>query len=180
MADARFNADVRGIVDPLLLKLRNELFVGPYTGQLSPTVIPVTTINEITEQVINNYVETEGLAKEWQTFTVGSSSVSAHRVVYFSSGIIQHADCTNIAHAGHVIGYTLDAGAAGASVRVQSAGVVNLGLDTLPVSTGPLFLDTAGTISATLNGSAVFVQHIGTAIASNKLLVSIDPTIVVL
>src|SRR5262245_47051891 len=77
-----------------------------YDGKFDPSLIP----------------STGGPAADIATFQVGLNPLAAFRVVALIDEVLVSASALTTAHAGHVVGITLEAGAADAFISVQLGG----------------------------------------------------------
>jgi hypothetical protein len=115
-----------------------------------------------------------GTADITLTYNAGET-LGGHRVVRIESGLVYYADNTTLAHAGKVIGITTGAVVSGSSTTIQVAG--ELEESTWSWSPGPVYLSTNGLLTQTPPATG-FLQKIGTAITSTKILIRvIDPVI---
>lgn len=100
---------------------------------------------------------------------IAGEVISADKVVILSGGKLYHADPTNIAHAGKVVGIASQSGAMGAPIMYQQAGEVPGGSYT---QDSFYFLGLNGALSTTQNASgAVFSQLIGYAKTTSVFVV---------
>jgi hypothetical protein len=87
------------------------------------------------------------------------------------------ASATNADHVGCLVGMTLESAGAGQDVLVQLSGEVVL--PSAPTAQGPVFLGSNGGFASRLITGVRFAQSVGVVVGS-KLLLAIDPTIVIL
>lgn len=106
-----------------------------------------------------------------------AEAVGGHRAVYLTAAGALYADAGTAEHAGRVAGITTQAGAAGASVLVQSAGFM-----TEPswawVPGGDIWLGLSGVLTQTIPPAAAFAQRLGYAVTPTDIWVEISEPII--
>jgi hypothetical protein len=106
-------------------------------------------------------------------FSAGET-IGSNRVVRLSSGTAMYADNTILSHANKVIGISTQAKTIGQSLPVQVAGVLDGFTGLTPDA--PVYLQANGVVNSTLPTSG-FVQQIGIATTSTKILINIQPIV---
>jgi hypothetical protein len=169
---------VRQIVDPLLMRLRTDLFGTVYNTTLKDAVIPKSAITSGVTAGIAEVVADGSLVRAHTPFTVGSAGVQAGRIVYYTGSVVEHADCTNALHMGRVIGVAVTTADPGSSVNVQTYGTLELTGVYAFSTIGRVFLGTNGTLVSSILSTAQFMQCIGTALSPTRLLVAVEQTVI--
>lgn len=118
-------------------------------------------------------------AQGFTYYTAGSSGVQTAKLVALDNGVVEHADCTNINHAGSVVGIAMESASPGSQVRVQSTGAYSSSLLSLTAD-GPGMVGTNGNIVTTVPLGAVFIQFIGVIVDSQKINLFIDTDVIVM
>lgn len=108
----------------------------------------------------------DGASADLPYFTTGEA-LGGHRMVVLIDDKLYYADQSNISHMGLVRGMTLGAASTGASIQIQTSGVL-----TEPswnyTPNLPLYLGTNGLIT-TIPPSSGFVLEIGQTISATKI-----------
>lgn len=107
-----------------------------------------------------------------------AESVSGHRVVGVdASGAVFAASADALSHALRIAGVSLNAATAGDDVTVVGAGIVQH--DGWAFNPGlPVYLGLAGALVQALPMGALYARVIGTAVGSTRVLVDMQPPIV--
>lgn len=120
----------------------------------------------------------QGPAGGTTTVTVGATPLSGHSAVAVdAAGLLIHADCTNPAHRGAVLGLLANAYSPGDQAVVQTA--FTLEHSGWTWSPGPVFVGTAGQLTQTLPVGAVFSQVVAHALSPTLVLVDGQPPITI-
>lgn len=107
---------------------------------------------------------------------LADGAVSGGRGVLETAAGVAYCDAATTGHAGRLVGVTLNAAASGGDVRVLPAGpVVEPSWAWTP--NAPVFLGSAGALTQTPPTTG-FSQVVGTALSLTKLLVNIQPPVV--
>jgi hypothetical protein len=161
---------VRLLVDPMIMRLRTELFQGNvYYPQFGDSLIPTTVIAQGVQDGINKAVELGGLVPAYYQLPAGAQ-VQTGKVVYFNGTNVFEADPSNIAHAGKVIGVASTPGNSGELINVQVYGILTTDVYSF-ASVGTVFVGTSSWPSLTIPSNAAFIQPIGISLSGNRLLV---------
>lgn len=168
---------VRLILDPMLMKLRTELFNGNvYYPTLTDGLISTTVIQEGVQEGIEQAVELGGLVPSIVQFVAGEE-IQTGKVVYHDGTNVRLASPTDISHAGKIVGIATSPGINGETINVQIYGVMNSEVLSF-ASPGTLFLGASSFPSLTIPGGASYVQIVGVSMGGNKLLVVVDPGVI--
>jgi hypothetical protein len=110
---------------------------------------------------------------------IAGAALSGHRVLVLNSlGQAEYASADSLADAVRLAGVSLTAASSGASITVQSAGLVeHSGWTFTPGAL--VYLGLAGALVESLPPGAVFSQVIGRALSATRLLVQLQPPIVI-
>lgn len=122
-------------------------------------------------------VPTSQLPPPGDTGTAGAT-VGGQRVLVSQAGQLIHGSADTADHFGRVVGVSANAAITGAPVRYVSAGVIND--PSFSFTEGPVFAGLNGTMTQTyptVGGGFVFLQQIGYASSSTRLLIQIAPPI---
>lgn len=112
------------------------------------------------------------------TSFVTAEAVGGHLVLALNAaGLAFRASADVSSHALRVAGLSLSAAAAGDAVTVQSAGYVEHSGWTFTAD-APVYLGLNGALVQAVPAGAAFVQVIGKALSSTRLLVALQPPIV--
>lgn len=138
--------------------------------------VEVIQIVAVAEQGPRGIQGVPGPAGGATTVTVGATALSGHSVVAAdAAGMLIKADCTNPAHQGAVLGLLANAYSPGDQAVVQNAFTLeHSGWTWTP---GPVFVGTAGQLTQSLPGGAVFSQVVAHALSATLVLVDIQPPI---
>lgn len=138
--------------------------------EIPPTTTVVEVVNSGPQGVPGEQGE-RGLANILPMKANGP--IGGHRaVISAGNGAVAYADCRNPAHAGRLLGITLNAANAGENLDVLLIGGAkwpNLAFETEK----PIFLGEDGLLTQTVPNTAAFVQVVGYAIAADEICVSI-------
>lgn len=118
-------------------------------------------------------------AQGFTYYTAGPDGVQTSKLVALDNGVVSHADCTNINHAGSIVGIAMESASPGDQVRVQSTGAYSSALLSLG-SDGPAMVGTNGSIVTTVPVGAVFIQFIGVIVNNQKINLFIDTDVIVI
>lgn len=140
--------------------------------------VEVTDVVAVAEQGPRGIQGVPGPAGGATTVTVGASPLSGHSAVAVDAGgLLIKADCTNPAQQGAVLGLLADAYSPGDQAVVQTA--FTLEHSGWAWSPGPVFVGTAGQLTQSLPGVAVFSQVVAHALSATRVLVDVQPPITV-
>jgi len=106
---------------------------------------------------------------------IAGIDISGGIAVIMVDGVVYPASNTTLSHSSKVIGVTVGAVIQGASVNVQTSGVLN-GFSGL-TSDLPVYLSSTGQLSTTLPTSG-FILQMGTTIASDTVVINLNSPIV--
>lgn len=107
---------------------------------------------------------------------VAGANLSGHQMVVISDdGTVVYASASIRNHFARVLGMTIGASSIGTSATIQNSGVVDF-LGWGWTADAPVYLGLNGSLTQT-PPAAVFIQAIGTALSSSKLLLSLQPPI---
>lgn len=109
-----------------------------------------------------------------ETYPAGQN-VSAGRVVVIDGGEAFYFQPSDPTHAGRAFGVTITSALTGEDVDIQTAGVVT-DAAFLFSADSTLYCDTDGDVVDTMPASGT-VQQVGVSVASNSMLISIQPAI---
>lgn len=113
------------------------------------------------------------------TNVVGTAgtNVSGHvAVMYSGAGLLVPADASILSHLNKVVGITLNAALNGADLTIQGSGIVeHMGWAFTPDQ--PVFLGLSGSLTQSMAG-LLFALPVGIAVSATKLIVNIQPAIV--
>lgn len=140
--------------------------------------VEVVQIVAVAEQGPRGVQGPAGPAGGATTVTVGASPLSGHSAVAVdSAGLLIKADCTNPSHQGAVLGLLANAYSPGDQAVVQTAFTLeHSGWAWVP---GPVFVGTAGQLTQSLPGGAVFSQSVAQALSATRVLVDVQPPITI-
>lgn len=167
---------IRDTVDPMLLKLRHDLFGSAFGGSIRSVLVSGGSGGSSGG---GSGGEPGTSSPIVYTYNAGGSGVQKGKVVYFDGIHVHHADSTSVQHAGLVVGVAAEAAGPGAQVKVQAWGELDIsdtGVTLSPVPS-PLFIGTAGSLSAALPPGVTFVQGIAIAVASQKVFIMLNPDV---
>ena len=107
-----------------------------------------------------------------------AAALSGHQAVALdAAGQAVYASADNPAHALRVAGITLGAAALGDSIAVQSSGLVeHSGWAFTPDA--PVYVGVGGALVQSVPGTAIYAQVIGKALSATRLLVGLQPPVV--
>lgn len=113
------------------------------------------------------------------TEVTAASNIQSSKIVAITGAGVVHADCTDLTHAGKIIGISLESAGAGEQVRIQQFGLH---------SSNSLSFSFIGAAMVGTNGSAVnavpvgatFVQFVGSVLAATQILIDIDNSVMLL
>jgi predicted RecA/RadA family phage recombinase len=177
---ALIREQVRATVDPLLLRLRSDIFGTAYNTTIRESLVPTSVIVNAISDGIEEATGGGSIVPAQVSYTAGSGGIQAGKVVYFDGSVVHHADSSNIAHVGKVVGVASTAAGPGDPVPVQMYGILDLPGTYSLTPASAQFLNTTGFPTASLPGGAVFVQYVGIALTSTRLLVYVTPEVYVL
>lgn len=163
-------SQIRRIVDPLIMKLRADLYGSTYNTTLVESVIPAKAVQNVINQEINNNL----ILPTYRTYTAGASGVTAGRALTFDGTHVHNADCLTVAHAGTIVGVARADATASNDVDVQIYGELDLPATFSFADQGALFVGISGVlVNAPAVGTA-FVQAVGTSLTTTRMNVSIQ------
>lgn len=169
---------VRTTVDPMLIRLRQELFGSTFNGSIRESLIPRKVINDAVEQGIEEGSSGLGLVPTYTVYTAGGAGVQLGKVVYFDGSAVHHASANDIGHTGKVVGVAVEAGGPGSPVKIQTYGSFNFtGFVTFSAAPATMLVGNTGNIVATPAAGSVFIQTIGISLTSVKLFIVVTPDI---
>jgi len=175
---AQVRQQIRLIMDPMLMRLRTELFNGNvYYPTLTDGLISTTVIQQGVQDGIEQAVEQGGLVPSIVQFIAGEE-IQTGKVVYYNGTNVMLASPTNSSHAGKIIGIAASPATNGETINIQMYGIMTSEVLSF-ASPGTLFLGTSSFPSLTIPGGATYVQIVGVSMGGNKLLVVIDPGVIV-
>ena len=166
---------IRILVDPLIMRLRTELYGGDIYGVITESRLPPGASKDV-DDIIKEIESSGDIVPAYTTFIAGVSGVQTGKLLANVNNVVIHADITDIQHAGNIVGIAKEPASEGIEVKVQQYGIYtdsNFNFS----GTGPLLPGTNGAITLSLNASAVFSQFVGIALASDKMFISITPSI---
>lgn len=169
---------IRILVDPLIMKLRTELYGGNIYGTISETRLPDSAIKSL-DDVIEEIEMDGSVTTAYTTFTAGTGGVQSGKLLAYDGTRVVHADITDPSHAGQIVGIAREATSENYEVKVQQYGVYeneNFNFS----QTGPLMPGTNGDLVFTLDTGAVFSQFIGIALGSSKMFIALSPDVVII
>jgi hypothetical protein len=171
---------VRSTVDPVIMKLRQELYGTDITfgRYISDDKISPTAAQNAAEAAIEILNAGGQLVNTWNEFPVDGTGIQSGKAVTYNGTVASHADCTNSAHVGHIVGIATSPGSPGDVVKVQTYGILDfseIGGVWAFSGTGPVMVGTNGNVVLTLPSSPVFSHFVGFAIAPAKVFVMINP-----
>lgn len=111
------------------------------------------------------------------TFTLADVAIGGHRVVKATETGCDYASNQTLSDIGKIIGVTDSAVSAGARATVVTAGEIIE--PTWAWTMGAVYLSTNGTLTQTVPTTG-FVQQIGTAVSSTKIVIQIQSPIEVI
>jgi len=103
-------------------------------------------------------------------------NLGGNRGVMVENSAAFYASNINLAHAGKLLGITMGAASQNSSVNIQGVGELD-GFSGLTVNS-KVYLQENGVISSTMP-TAGFIQQVGIALTSTKILINIQPPIVI-
>lgn len=135
------------------------------------TIVPPKVINSTLERG-------QGIGAPATTPYVAASTVAAFNAVGpDGAGQLVPCSCDTLSDALRVQGVSLAGAAAGAGVNVQTAGLVtNTGWAFTPNQ--PVFVGLNGALTQSLPVSAVFSRVVGLAVGATRLLVNLQPPVI--
>lgn len=105
---------------------------------------------------------------------IAGETISAHKVLVLSSGVLLHADPTDTSHAGLIVGVSVSSGNIGEEIRYLQAGELSSGTF---VSGARYYCGLDGALSTTpLAVGAAWRKSIGVAKSASVLVLSPGPT----
>lgn len=165
---------IRILVDPLIMRLRTELYGGDIYGTITVNRLPEAAklgADDIVQQIENN----GDIVPAYTTFVAGVGGVQSGKLLAYQDNRVVHADITNINHAGNIVGVAKEPASEGSDAKVQQYGVYtnsNFNFSSI----GPLLPGVNGNITLSLDNSALFSQFVGIALASDKMFIAITPS----
>lgn len=113
------------------------------------------------------------------TEVTAASNIQTAKIIAITSGGVVHADCTNIAHAGKIIGISLESAGSGEQVRIQQFGLYTSNQLSLSFL-GAAMVGTDGNPVNSVPGGATFVQFVGSVLGTTQILIDIDNSVMLL
>lgn len=176
---ALIREQVRLIVDPLVLRLRSELYgeAGGYYGPyIAADKIPPSIVTSAAEQAVSLAADGSILVRAFNEFITDGVGIQSGKVVTWNGTVASHADCTNNTHAGKIVGIAQGPSGPGAICKVQTYGILELTSATWNFGgIGSVLCGTNGDVAVSLPNNALFAQHMGVVIGPQKLFVMIQP-----
>ena len=167
---------IRMVVDPLLMRLRSELYGGDTFGTISPSRLPdgvVTDTGAITDDVIAQLESGGTVLTVFMDFTAGTGGIQEGKAVaHMDDGRVVHADCTQASHAGRIVGIAKHAASENETVQIQQYGILN-STQLNFTQKGAVLPSTNGSLVFTLQSEAAFSQFIGYALDTHKVFITI-------
>ena len=113
-------------------------------------------------------------AQGYTYYTAGPAGIQTAKLVALVDNVVYHADCTNINHAGKLVGISVESASPGDQVKVQGSDIFSSSLLSF-ISTGSAIVGKNGAIVTTVPGDAVFIQFAGVIVGPNKVALFVDP-----
>jgi hypothetical protein len=133
-------------------------------GKLDPSLIP----------------STGGPSADIATFVCGTDSIPAFMVVALIEERLIRASALVTAHAGSVVGVTLESGTEDDLINVQMGGIINFPTDVFGDFRGIVYLGSSGTLSPAPTPGSWFVQMLGLVISESALELDLGGWLVML
>jgi hypothetical protein len=127
--------------------------------------------------IIQQVVETPPAEQDDDMVGTANANLSGHRVVRSigTDDLVDYADSSNVAHAGTIIGITLNAANMGDTIAIRATGeIVEPSFSFAP---GPIYFNASGSLTQT-RPTEGFVQQVAVASSLTEIVVQIGPPIV--
>jgi hypothetical protein len=161
---------IRRVVDPLLMKLRAELYGGSsYNTTLVETLIPTGVIETVIQEQGGTTV-----VPPYKVYSAGSNGVTAGRALVYDGTHAHNADCLTSGHAGQIIGVARADASAFEDVQVQIYGELDLPATFSFADQGTLFVGISGQLVRSPDTGTTFIQAVGTSLTTTKMHVNIQ------
>jgi hypothetical protein len=112
-------------------------------------------------------------------YTAGAGGVQTAKLLALQGSTVVHADCTNINHAGCIVGISTGSASAGDQVPVQPSAIYSSSLLSFS-STGAGMVGLNGSIALSVPINAAFVEFVGVVIDSQSIQLFIDSGAIVI
>ena len=168
---------IRIVVDPMILALRQQLFGHPNAGQLQGSVLPPNVIANIVVQ--QSQQGSIPISLQTRTFRSAITINAGTAVALDNNQRLVPVLSNNITYAKRCIGIAQDSVQADRDCRVVLYGVLQLANVWNFTPGSMLFIQANGSISPTVPTTG-FIQSVGRALTNNTVFVSISPIICVL
>lgn len=162
---------IRILVDPLIMRLRTELYGGDVYGTITVNRLPAESKLEADEVIAQ--IESNGdIVSAYTTLTAGPEGIQSGKLLAHTGTVVVHADITNINHAGRIVGIAKEAASAGTDVKIQQYGVYSNSAFNFS-QTGSVLPGVNGSLSLSLDSNAAFSQFVGVALSVDTLFITL-------